>query len=73
MDCEGAEVDIIDGALEVIKKSSPVVFVSVHSDDLISMYGRKQKELFDYFDELGYEKKFIITDHEEHWKFEKIK
>ena len=69
MDCEGAEVDIIDGALETIKKSNPVIFISVHNDDMISMYGRKQKELFDCLESLGYEKQHIYTDHEEHWKF----
>lgn len=71
IDCEGAEVNIIDGARNILINNSPIVFVSVHSDQEILNHGRQRKELFDMFNEFGYKYELINKDHEEHWKFTK--
>lgn len=71
MDIEGGEVDAIEGAENILTRHSPVVFISVHSDETLNMYGRKKEELFDMMRNFGYNATHINTDHEEHWKFEK--
>lgn len=69
MDVEGAEVDVIDGAKDVLRNHSPVVFISVHEE--IAKYGRTREELFLKMESFGYFAKHIHTDHEEHWVFVK--
>lgn len=71
IDCEGAEVDILYGSKNILSKYHPMLFVSVHSEEMISQYGRNKQELFDLINELGYESVKISEDHEEHWKFYK--
>jgi FkbM family methyltransferase len=71
MDCEGAEVDIIIGGKSVLTNNNPVLFISVHSDAQINMYGRTKTELFVRLGNYGYKEHFISQDHEEHWKFTK--
>jgi FkbM family methyltransferase len=71
IDCEGAEVNIIEGAKKTLINKPTIVFVSVHSDQEILNHGRERKELFNMFDEFGYKYSLINKDHEEHWIFTK--
>lgn len=72
MDIEGAELDALLGMEEAIQKTSPTIFISIHSNDLIKQRsgGRKQ-DIFELLKEFDYVSQHINTDHEEHWKFYK--
>jgi FkbM family methyltransferase len=66
MDIEGAEVLALKGATDTLKKFMPVVFLSVHPSAL-GAFGGTSVEIHGMFNDLGYRRKLISVDHEEHW------
>lgn len=69
MDTEGAELFILQGAVKTLKKSKPVVFVSIHPELAVKAgYGDTQ-QIHDLMQSLGYSSHFLATDHEDHWVF----
>jgi len=74
MDIEGGELAAVKGAKEVIEKYSPTFFISIHKPFFIMhRSGGTKEDLLKIFEDSGYEAKHLSTDHEEHWKFAKIK
>lgn len=69
MDVEGAEVEVLHGALHTLRSHRPKVFVSVHPDFMRDMYGREPIELYDLMDSFDYRRTFLATDHETHEMF----
>lgn len=69
MDVEGAELLILKGAKETIKKHHPKIWISVHPDLGLRDYGVKREETLKFMEDLGYFGKLLATDHEEHWYF----
>jgi hypothetical protein len=61
MDIEGSELNALLGAENILKRSSPELFVEVHPE-YISDLGKSQEELIDLLKKSGYE--IQITDHE---------
>lgn len=54
IDVEGAELSVLQGASEILRRSRPVIFLSVHPGALSSL-GHSVDELVTQIDALGYE------------------
>jgi FkbM family methyltransferase len=66
MDIEGAEVLACKGAERTIREHRPVVFLSYHPW-LVGQFGAAENDLHDDFEALGYKRRLLGCDHEEHW------
>lgn len=88
IDVEGAEVQVLKGAMNVLREARPLVFCSVHppvffekfggnqfgQPELVPGEGHDQQEyVFRIMSEAGYHARFLGWDHEAHWLFESIK
>ncbi|MEX2116828.1 MAG: FkbM family methyltransferase, partial [Bacteroidota bacterium] len=69
IDVEGSEFNVIRGMAEVTKRHRPLIYVSIHEHLMADMYGTKIDQIFNFIRELGYEDRYIATDHEAHWLF----
>ena len=69
MDIEGAELNALHGAREVLTKHKPLVFVSVHPEFMRELYGVGREQVLSFMKSLGYDAELLATDHEEHWMF----
>ena len=83
IDVEGAEVNVIAGAHQMLTTYRPIVFVSVHPPDFIGRFpaqplginvpneapGCQQEHLFRLFSAARYRAQWLHTDHESHWMF----
>ncbi len=69
MDIEGGELIALQGCADVLIEHHPDVLVSIHPEFMKDLYNQDAEELHGYMRSLGYEEKFIATDHEEHWWF----
>lgn len=73
MDVEGSEGRVLAGAGQTLLNARPVVFVSVHPPFMESMfdkYGDTPESLHAFMDGCGYDAVHLVTDHEEHWRFD---
>lgn len=68
IDVEGAEILVINGAVNTLKKHKPLVWLSIHSD-LIKGYNSTEKELLDKMKSLNYSAELLAEDHEKHYFF----
>jgi FkbM family methyltransferase len=65
-DVEGAELFVLRGGAEFLKRSRACLLVSVHPAELEA--GGHSKDLVrEFLENLGYEVRCIARDHEEHW------
>jgi len=69
MDVEGAELRVLRGAERVLRGARPLVWVSVHPAFMAENYGHADTDLHDFMADLGYEGRYLGTDHEQHWLF----
>lgn len=69
MDVEGAELLILRGAEQTLRKHHPKVWVSIHPDLGERDYEITKDMTLDFMESLGYVGKHLSTDHEEHWYF----
>jgi FkbM family methyltransferase len=69
-DCEGAEILIINGAQETLRKYHPKVWLSLHDDLALRDYNSPIQEVHDLMHLLGYEGICLATDHETHMYYE---
>lgn len=67
IDCEGAEVVVLTGALDTLAQHRPLVWVSVHPDLMERDYCCVPDDLFDLFADVGYEHTLLGIDHEAHY------
>lgn len=69
MDVEGAELHVLHGARRTLTEHRPKVFVSVHPGFMAHHYGHNPEQLYDFMEELGYQRTFLTEDHERHEMF----
>lgn len=66
IDVEGAEMLVLKGAHEFIRKNKPTIFLSAHPPTL-PRYGHSVDILRQELSQLGYRTETIAEDHEIHW------
>jgi FkbM family methyltransferase len=69
IDVEGAEFEVLKGAIKTLKRCRPLVYVSIHPEFIQDKYDYPPSEIFDLMISFGYEPEFITYDHESHWFF----
>lgn len=69
MDIEGAEMNALRGASQILRDCHPLVFVSIHPEFMTELYGVGRETVLNFMSELGYEADLLAIDHEEHWAF----
>jgi FkbM family methyltransferase len=68
MDVEGGEYDVLQGALTVLARDRPKVWISVHPTFLPN-YDAEDLDVHTLMRANGYDPVFLATDHEEHWMY----
>lgn len=71
IDVEGAEMDVLEGALGTLQKHSLKAWVSIHPELMEKHYSASPSELHALMAAIGYMGQHLATDHEEHWLFTK--
>ncbi len=71
IDVEGSEYNVLEGMKEVMNKTMPTVYISIHHDFLHMNYGKYFNDIAAYFNERGYRGEFLGHDHESHFVFYK--
>lgn len=66
IDTEGSELNVLEGAKETLVKYRPIVFVSVHAEFMKDMYDTSPSMIDHLFEEIGYHKTYLGSDHEDH-------
>lgn len=69
IDVEGAEFNVLAGALEILKDKKPLVYVSIHPQFMKDMYDTDARVLHELMGQMGYRAKFLEEDHEQHFVF----
>jgi FkbM family methyltransferase len=71
MDVEGAEFEVLKGAVATLDGPRPKVFISIHKTFAWEMYGHLDVEttILRFMHAFDYEEQFLCTDHESHWFF----
>ena len=73
IDVEGAELEVLRGADRTLSGDTiwgkPIVFVSVHPEFSVEMYGHTPVDLHRYMGEHGYTPIWLASDHEEHFVY----
>lgn len=65
-DVEGAELLVLRGAADLLRRSRPALLLSVHPPALPA-YGYSREQVETFLTDLHYEMRCIAVDHEEHW------
>ncbi len=74
MDIEGSELPAMKGALKTMQKYRPDCLISVHPEFAYHNHGVYSQELFDLFENNGYDRgEFLEFHHEYHFLFRKAK
>ena len=71
IDVEGAELEVIRGASNLLVNNDLKVWVSVHPDLMLKNFGVTEGGLFAWMKRLGYVGELLAVDHEAHWFFKK--
>jgi FkbM family methyltransferase len=69
MDVEGAELEVLKGAVALLDEVHPKLWISVHPDLMARDYNSTPEQLTWFLRDLGYTGTHLATDHEEHWMF----
>lgn len=70
IDVEGAEFEVLNGMLHVLKKVKKV-WVSIHEDLMKRDHNTSPEDIFKLMEYRGFKKKHLATDHEAHYFFYK--
>lgn len=69
VDVEGAEIHVMRGAVETLRRDRPLVWVSVHPDLGIKNYNTTPEQFHQFMRSCDYSAEHLATDHEEHWLY----
>lgn len=60
IDVEGAELEVLKGAKNILKREKPVIFIEIHPESLKNDFNSSKKEIIAFLKNLGYEKEYQI-------------
>lgn len=66
MDVEGAELEVLKGATDLLEHDRPQIWVSVHPEFMRHHFGQRPGELFNFMEGYDYRIHHLSTDHEIH-------
>jgi FkbM family methyltransferase len=66
IDVEGAELLVLRGAAELLRRIRPIVLVSIHPQAL-PKFGQTAADVTGFMTAAGYTTRMLARDHEEHW------
>lgn len=69
IDVEGAELAVLAGAAQILKRGRPLVWLSVHREAMASLYGQNSDGVLTLMDDFGYWGRLLAEAHEDHWLF----
>jgi FkbM family methyltransferase len=69
IDCEGAELQILEGALNTLSFHRPLVWCSIHPELMARDYGSTPEDVLSLMEAFGYTHTHLATDHEDHHLF----
>ncbi len=69
IDVEGAEMVVLDSAIQTLDRHRPLVWVSVHADMLTYDYDSMSEKVHLWMNERGYRMHCLGSDHEVHWLY----
>lgn len=69
IDIEGSEYQAVQGMQELIKKSRPTIFISIHPEFMWKEHRHTSDDLHVMLQKLGYKGVYLATDHEQHWVY----
>jgi FkbM family methyltransferase len=69
IDVEGAELEVLRGAMKLLQRARPLVWVSIHPIFMREMYGQDARTLHRLMRGCEYEGHLLAASHEEHWLF----
>lgn len=69
IDVEGSEFEVLKGAYETLRRTQPLVYVSVHPQFMADHFQQKYPDLKQFMVDLGYEERYLAYDHEMHILF----
>lgn len=67
IDVEGAEYEVLKGAVETLRVNRPLVWVSVHEELMRRDYGHELKDIHALMVAQNYFAEYLATDHETHF------
>ncbi|MEO8204538.1 MAG: FkbM family methyltransferase [Chthoniobacterales bacterium] len=66
-DVEGAELYVLQGAQEFIKRLQPTMLLSVHHATWLSRYNTTPADIENFLKSVDYQWTVLSSDHEDHW------
>lgn len=69
IDVEGAEWNVLNGAIVTLQHHHPIVFCSIHPQELRDLYGMEEEDIHNLLRKYGYQEEFLAEDHERHWMY----
>jgi len=67
IDTEGSELAVLQGAAGVLDHHRPLVWVSIHPEFSVDMYGVTKEDCLQFMADHGYACELLAVDHEEHF------
>lgn len=67
MDIEGAEYQALLGADRLLNDIRPILFISVHPEQMRALHGDTPDDIVCHLEKHGYDGEYLGYDHEQHW------
>jgi len=69
IDVEGSELLVLRSASETLRDDRPLVWVSVHTPEVMEPYGYGPQDVHQFMLDMSYNGEMIAHDHEQHWLY----
>lgn len=70
IDVEGSELSVLQGAAAVVlTEHRPIIWVSIHPDFMVDLYGHHPNQVHSLLESHGYVGELLADVHEQHWVF----
>jgi len=66
VDVEGAELLVLQGARQLLRRQRPALLLEVHAD-FLPRHGQSQKDLEEFMKEEQYQHRLVAIDYQQHW------